>query len=68
MRQNGKPFCNLYIAAARSLPPKCSSHHAIVGEERLTKPQERLLSPRKLRLTIAPPSKALGGKKLRSGD
>ena len=49
MRQNRKPFCNLFIAAAGSLPRRRASRHAFVGEERLTKLQERLLSPRKLR-------------------
>ena len=49
MRQNRKPFSNLFIAAAGSLPRRRASRHAFVGEERLTKLPERLLSPWKLR-------------------
>ena len=49
MRQNRKAFCNLLIADASSLPRRRASRHAFVGKERLTKLQERLLSPRKLR-------------------
>ena len=48
MRQNRKPFSNLFIAAAGSLPRRRVSRHAFVGEERLTKLPERLLSPWKL--------------------
>ena len=49
MRQNRKPFSNSFIAAAGSLPRRRASRHAFVGEERLTKLPERLLSPWKLR-------------------